>query len=114
MTSSKKMTITTNVQPLATLHLYLAIWKIKVVLTSKGNMQTYQNAKGQGCFFKVELTDADGTQMQATMFNEVARKLFDKFEIGKVYYISKGNIRAANKQSTTIDNQYEMTITHYS
>ena len=52
--------------------------------------------------------------MQATMFNEAARKFFDKFEIGKVYYISKGTIKMANKEYTTIDNNYEMTLSQYS
>ncbi|KAJ9562777.1 hypothetical protein OSB04_007937, partial [Centaurea solstitialis] len=114
MAFSNKMTLNTKVQPLDKLHPSLAIWKIKVVLTSKGSMRTYHNAKGPGCFFKVELTDEDGTQMQATMFNEAARKFIDKFEIGKVYYISKGIIKPANKQFTTIDNDYELTLTQYS
>lgn len=48
------------------------------------------------------------------MFNEAAKKFFDKFEIGKVYYISKGTIKVANKQFTTIDNDFEMTLNQYS
>ena len=38
-----------------------------------------------------------GTQIQATMFKEATDKLWDKFELGKVYYISKGKSRVANK-----------------
>ncbi|KAJ9547731.1 hypothetical protein OSB04_020274 [Centaurea solstitialis] len=115
MESSKKLTIATKVLPLASLHPHLAIWKIKVVLTSKGSMREYQNAKGQGCVFKVELTDEDvSTQMQATMFNEAARRFFDKFEVGKVYYITKGTVKLANKQFTAIDNDYEMILSQYS
>lgn len=60
--------------------------------------------------FKVEMTDEDGTQIQATMFNEAAKKFFDKFELGKVYYISKGTLRVANKQFKTVPNDYEMTL----
>ncbi|KAJ8536318.1 hypothetical protein K7X08_034719 [Anisodus acutangulus] len=82
-------------------------WAIKVRVTSKG---TYKNARGEGCVFNVELTDEDGTQIQATMFNEAARKFFDKFELGKVYYISKGTLRVANKQFKTVQNNYEMTL----
>lgn len=51
-----------------------------------------------------------GTQIQATMFNEAARKFFDVFEMGKVYYISKGTLKVANKQFTTVQNDYEMTL----
>ncbi|KVI06370.1 Nucleic acid-binding, OB-fold [Cynara cardunculus var. scolymus] len=72
--------------------------------------------RGEGCVFNVELTDenASGTQMQATMFNEAARKFFDRLEIGKVYCISKGTIKVANKQFGTVDNDYEMTLSKYS
>lgn len=51
-----------------------------------------------------------GTQIQATCFNEAARKFYDKFELGKVYYISKGNLKVANKQFNTVKNDYEMTL----
>ncbi|KAJ6687911.1 REPLICATION PROTEIN A 70 KDA DNA-BINDING SUBUNIT B-RELATED [Salix koriyanagi] len=51
-----------------------------------------------------------GTQIQATMFNEAAKKFYDRFELGKVYYISKGTLRVANKQFKTVQNDYEMTL----
>lgn len=44
------------------------------------------------------------------MFNEAARKFFDKFQLGKVYYISKGSLKVANKQYKTVQNDYEMTL----
>jgi replication factor A1 len=51
-----------------------------------------------------------GTQIQATMFNEAAKKFFDRFQLGKVYYISKGTLKLANKQFKTVKNDYEMTL----
>ncbi|VAH88189.1 unnamed protein product [Triticum turgidum subsp. durum] len=51
-----------------------------------------------------------GTQIQATMFNEAAKKFYPVFELGKVYYISKGSLRIANKQFKTVQNDYEMTL----
>lgn len=51
-----------------------------------------------------------GTEIQATMFNEAARKFFDKFQLGKVYFISKGTLRVANKMFKTVQNDYEMTL----
>lgn len=51
-----------------------------------------------------------GTQIQATMFNEAARKFYDRFVMGKVYYISKGTLKVANKQFKTVQNDYEMTL----
>jgi hypothetical protein len=38
-----------------------------------------------------------GTQIQATMFNDAARKFYDKFSMGMVFYISKGTLKVANK-----------------
>jgi replication factor A1 len=45
-----------------------------------------------------------GTQIQATLFNEAAKKLYPMFEMGKVYYISKESLRIANKQFKTVQN----------
>lgn len=51
-----------------------------------------------------------GTQIQATMFNDAARKFYDRFQLGKVYYISRGSLKLANKQFKTVQNDYEMTL----
>ncbi|KAL4281325.1 hypothetical protein GQ457_03G017910 [Hibiscus cannabinus] len=105
-----RMAMTRRVHPLVSLNPYQGNWTIKVRLTSKGNMRTYKNAGGEGCVFNVELTDEDGTQIQATMFNEAARKFYEKFLLGKVYYISRGTLKVANKQFKTVKNDYEMTL----
>ncbi|KAE8681415.1 Replication protein A 70 kDa DNA-binding subunit B [Hibiscus syriacus] len=105
-----RMSMTRRVHPLVSLNPYQGNWTIKVRLTSKGNMRTYKNARGEGCVFNVELTDEDGTQIQATMFNEAARKFYEKFQLGKVYYISKGTLKVANKQFKTVKNDYELTL----
>ena len=39
-----------------------------------------------------------GTQIQETMFKEATDKLWNKFELGNFYYISKGTLRVANNQ----------------
>lgn len=51
-----------------------------------------------------------GTQIQATMFNAAAMKFYDRFVIGKVYYISKGTLKVSNKQFKTVQNDYEKTL----
>ncbi|KAI3957751.1 hypothetical protein MKX01_007582 [Papaver californicum] len=106
----ERMAMTRRVHPIVSLNPYQGNWTIKVRLTNKGNLRTYKNARGEGCVFNVELTDQDGTQIQATMFNEAANKFFNKFELGKVYYISKGTLKVANKQFKTVQNDYEMTL----
>lgn len=44
------------------------------------------------------------------MFNDAARKFYDRFQLGKVYYISRGTLKVANKQFKTVQNDYEMTL----
>uniref|UniRef100_A0A5B6ZAT6 Replication protein A subunit n=1 Tax=Davidia involucrata TaxID=16924 RepID=A0A5B6ZAT6_DAVIN len=110
MAPAARMAMTRRVHPLVSLNPYQGNWTIKVRVTGKGNMRMYKNARGEGCVFNVELTDEDGTQIQATMFNEAAKKFYDKFQLGKVYYISKGNLKVANKQFKTVQNDYEMTL----
>ncbi|KAH7851810.1 hypothetical protein Vadar_016752 [Vaccinium darrowii] len=114
MAPAARMAMTRRVHPLVSLNPYQGNWTIKVRVTGKGNMRTYKNARGEGCVFNVELTDEDGTQIQATMFNEAAKKFYDKFQLGKVYYISKGTLKVANKQFKTVQNDYEMTLNEYS
>ncbi|CAA6657380.1 unnamed protein product [Spirodela intermedia] len=94
-----RMAMTRRVHPLVSLNPYQGNWTIKV-----------RNARGEGHVFNVELTDEDGTQIQATMFNEAAKKFYPKFEFGKVYYISKGSLKVANKLFKTVKNDYEMTL----
>ncbi|PKA59761.1 hypothetical protein AXF42_Ash011885 [Apostasia shenzhenica] len=105
-----RMAMTRRIHPLCSLNPYQGNWTIKVRVTSKGNLRTYKNTRGEGQVFNVELTDEDGTQIQATMFNEAANKFYTKFELGKVYYISKGSLRLANRQFKTVQNDYEMTL----
>lgn len=110
MAPATRMSMTRRVLPLVSLNPYQGNWTIRVRLTSKGNLRSYKNARGEGHVFNVELTDEDGTEIQATMFNEAARKFFDKFQLGKVYFISKGTLRVANKMFKTVQNDYEMTL----
>ncbi|KAG6412308.1 hypothetical protein SASPL_124983 [Salvia splendens] len=110
MAPAARMSMTRRVHPLASLNPYQGNWTIKVRVTGKGNMRTYRNARGEGCVFNVELTDEDGTQIQAMMFNDAAKKFFDTFQMGKVYFISKGTLKLANKQFKTVENDYEMTL----
>lgn len=105
-----RMGISRRVYPLVSLNPYQGNWTIKVRVTSKGSMRSFKNARGEGHVFNVELTDEDGTQIQATMFNEAADKFYPKLELGKVYFISKGSLRVANKQFSSVKNDYEMTL----
>ncbi|XP_024524116.1 replication protein A 70 kDa DNA-binding subunit D [Selaginella moellendorffii] len=105
-----RMGVSRRVYPLVSLTPYQGSWTIKVRVTSKGPLRTYRNARGEGSVFNVELTDEDGTQIQATMFKEAAEKFYPMFELGKVYYVSNGNLRMANRRFSAVKNDYEMTL----
>ncbi|XP_031489389.1 replication protein A 70 kDa DNA-binding subunit B [Nymphaea colorata] len=107
---TSRMAMTRRVHPLVSLNPYQGNWTIKVRVTDKGIMRSYKNVRGEGSLFNVELTDEDGTQIRATMFNEAAKKFYPKFELGKVYYISRGTLKLANRQFKTVPNDYEMTL----
>ena len=53
------MAMTRRVLPLASLNPYQGNWTIKVRVTSKGNLRSFRNARGEGNVFNVELTDED-------------------------------------------------------
>jgi replication factor A1 len=55
---------------------------------------------------------AQGTQIQATMFDEAAKKFYPIFELGKVYYVSKGSLRIANKQFKTVHKKGLLSFCH--
>lgn len=59
MAPAGRMAMTRRVHPLVSLNPYQGNWTIKVRVTSKGNMRTFKNFRGEGCVFNVELTDED-------------------------------------------------------
>ncbi|KAJ0081273.1 hypothetical protein Patl1_11852 [Pistacia atlantica] len=60
--------------------------------------------RGQMLFAGFVDTAVRGTQLQATMFNEAARKFYDRFQLGKVYYISRGTLRVRELAEKEPDN----------
>eukprot|EP00808_Paulinella_micropora_P019634 g74900.t1 len=98
--------------PIATLNPYQNRWVIKARVTKKGDMRTWQNQRsgGEGKLFSVDLLDAEGGQIRATMFNDAADKFFPILQQDKVYILSKGNLKLANKRFNTLPNEYEITF----
>ena len=57
----------------------------------------------------MDLVDESG-EIRATAFKDQCDKFYDMIEIGKVFYITSGNLKAANKQYSTLNNDYELTF----
>uniref|UniRef100_A0AAX7UY98 Replication protein A subunit n=1 Tax=Astatotilapia calliptera TaxID=8154 RepID=A0AAX7UY98_ASTCA len=88
-------------------------WTIRARVTNKSSIRTWSNSRGEGKLFSFEIVDESG-EIRITAFNKEVDKFFSLVEQGKVYYISKATLKPANKQYTTLKNDYEMTLHAYS
>ncbi|XP_023272389.1 replication protein A 70 kDa DNA-binding subunit isoform X4 [Seriola lalandi dorsalis] len=98
-----------KVIPIASLNPYQSKWTIRARVTNKSNVRTWSNSKGEGKLFSFDIVDESG-EIKITAFNKEVDKFFSLVEQGKVYYISKATLKVANKQYTTLKNDYEMTL----
>ncbi|GJQ76792.1 hypothetical protein Trydic_g15003 [Trypoxylus dichotomus] len=97
--------------PIASLTPYQNKWTIKARISNKSNIRTWSNSRGEGKLFSMDLVDESG-EIRATAFRDLVDKFYDYIEVDKVYYISKCQLKPANKQFSTLKNDYEMTLTN--
>lgn len=97
-------------QSIASLNPYMGNWTVKAKLAAKGNVRTFRNAKGEGRVMTVEFVDEAGTAIQATMWKDAIDRYDAIMEVGKVYYVSRGSLRPANRQYSNVNNDYEMSL----
>jgi len=98
-----------NVCPIDAITPFFNAWVIRARVTLKGQKRTYTNARGEGCVFSFDVAD-ERSEIKFTAFNKEAEKFYDLIEKGKVYYISKGNVKTANTKFNNLKNDYEITI----
>ncbi|RZB93176.1 Replication protein A 70 kDa DNA-binding subunit C isoform B [Glycine soja] len=96
--------------PIAALNPYQSMWTIKARVTFKGELRHYTNARGDGKVFSFDLLDSDGGEIRATCFNAVADQFYNVIEAGKVYLISRGSIKPAQKNFNHLRNDQELTL----
>lgn len=96
--------------PISSLSPYQNKWIIKARVSNKSSIRTWSNSRGEGKLFSMDLIDESG-EIRATAFRELVDKFYDLIEIDKVYYISKCQLKIANKQFSNLNNDYEMTFT---
>ncbi|KAL4564981.1 hypothetical protein LXL04_029061 [Taraxacum kok-saghyz] len=103
-----------RILPISALNPYQGRWTIKARVTSKGELRRYNNAKGDGKVFSFDLLDSEGGEIRATCFNTVADNFYNQIEVGKVYYLSKGTLKPAQKAFNHLNNEFEITLDHTS
>uniref|UniRef100_A0A6Q2Z754 Replication protein A subunit n=1 Tax=Esox lucius TaxID=8010 RepID=A0A6Q2Z754_ESOLU len=84
-------------------------WTIRARVTNKSGIRTWSNSRGEGKLFSMEIVDESG-EIRVTAFTQEVDKFYSLIETGKVFYISKGSLKIANKQYSSLKNDYEMTL----
>ncbi|XP_003381428.1 replication protein ADNA-binding subunit, partial [Trichinella spiralis] len=82
-------------------------WCIRARVTRKTDIRNWSNKRGDGKLFSVDLMDESG-EIRATAFNQECDRLFSVLQPKQVYLIRGGIIKVANRQFTSIDNDYEL------
>ncbi|EFN70726.1 Replication protein A 70 kDa DNA-binding subunit [Camponotus floridanus] len=96
--------------PIAILSPYQNRWIIKARVTNKSAIKTWSNSRGEGKLFSMDLIDESG-EIRCVAFNQQCDNFYHLIDVGNVYYISRCKLKTANKQFSTLKNDYEMTIT---
>ncbi|KAI0216920.1 Replication protein A 70 kDa DNA-binding subunit [Lamellibrachia satsuma] len=84
-------------------------WTIRARVTSKSNIRTWSNSRGEGKLFSMNFLDESG-EIRATAFKNEVDKFYDFIQLNKVYYISKAQLKTADKRYSSLNNDYEMTF----
>lgn len=96
--------------PISALNPYQNMWTIKARVTAKGELRTYTNSRGQGKVFSFDLLDSNRGEIRATCFNTVAEQFYNVIEVGKVYLVSRGSLKPAQKNFNHLPNDQEITL----
>uniref|UniRef100_A0A7S2MWW4 Replication protein A subunit n=1 Tax=Helicotheca tamesis TaxID=374047 RepID=A0A7S2MWW4_9STRA len=108
--SSASSTSSANITPISALNMYMNRWVIRARVTSKSDIRTWSNARGEGSLFSVELLDSSGQDIRATFFKEAVDKFYHMLEQDRVYTFSGGRLKVANAQYNTCKSQFEVTF----
>jgi replication factor A1 len=71
---------------------------IKARITLKSDIRKFNNQRGDGQLFKIDLVDKTGGEVSATFFGKAVDNFYEMLQPQSVYYFSRGSVKAANKR----------------
>lgn len=96
--------------PISSLNPYQGRWAIKGRVTAKGDIRRYHNAKGEGKVFNFDLLDSDGGEVRVACFNTLLDRFYEVVEVGKVYVVSRGNLKPVQRTYNHLNSEWEITL----
>jgi len=78
--------------PVFALNTFLSDWIIKVRVTRKYELRSWNNHKGSGEVLSLDLIDAQGCMIQGSFFNQLALRFYPRITEGNVYLVSNGSV----------------------
>jgi replication factor A1 len=97
--------------PVKALNAMNSDWRIKVRCTKLYPLRTYKNDKGDGKIQSIELMDAYGGMIEATIFNADVDKFLPMLREGGVYILNNGLVKVANQKFAKVKNDYCLNFT---
>jgi len=94
--------------PISEISTYHSKWVIRARVVQKGGLRTFAARNGQGQVFDTTLLDESGSEIRASFFGAACEKFYGKVEQGKVYTLSGGNVKIANRQYSRCAHRYEL------
>lgn len=92
------------------LNMYMQRWTIKARVTSKSQIKTWSNARGEGQLFSLTILDSSDTDIRCTFFKEAVDSFYNMLDEGNVYTFSGGRMKVANSQWNTCKSMHEITF----
>lgn len=100
----------TQYTPIRTLTQYNKDWIIKARVSNKSDIRQWNNARGTGKYFTLNLIDMHKDEITATFFNEGCDKYYGIIEEGRVYTFANGTVKMANRKFQSVGQDYSLTF----
>jgi replication factor A1 len=99
-----------NLIPINALNPYSNRWSFKARITNKGDKRSWNNAKGSGTLFSIDVLDKEGSDIKGTFFKDACEKFYPLLQQGHVYIFSGGKLKIASGKYNNTSCQYEITF----